>query len=202
MGTFTSASAAAAAAAALAGASPLETAMKASGGSLCFSRSYDAAWLKGHDGQTVREARVLVTTSRGTGRPMLRVKVAGNGKPIYSYGECRWYDGDLNRGGQDDILDESFKPTTGVGCHLYTDVNGYSAEEGGDFPVEWVGDGEALQIHLPDQLAGWRTLDVSRNADFHALGAADRIIRLTRAPQAKCDELLKRFAPGAEMDDI
>ena len=133
---------------------------------------------------------------------MLRLKVAGSGKPIYSYGECRWYDGDLNRGGQNDILDGSFKPTTGIGCHLYTDVDGYSAEEGGDFPVEWVDGGQAIQAHLPDSLAGWRSLDVSRNATFHALGANDRIIRLKRVPAAECDELLKSFAPAAEMDDI
>ena len=200
MGTLSFALAAAAAAATAA--SPLHTALKAGGGTMCFARSYDDAWLAKHTGQTLREARFLVTTSRTSGRPMLRLKVAGNGAPIYGYGECAWHDGDLNRGGQNDILDVTFKPTTGVGCHLYTDVDGYSAEEGGDFPVEWVDGGQALQAHLPDSLAGWRSLHVSRKAAFHPLGPADRIIRLARAPAAECDELLKRFAPGAEMDDI
>ena len=199
MGTFSIALAMAAAASAAV--SPFETAIKAGGGTLCFARSYDQAWLANHKGQTVREARLLITTSRTSGRPMLRLKVAGNGEPIYSYGECSWYEGDLNRGGQNDMLDPTFKPTTGVGCHLYTDVDGYSAEEGGDFPAEWIDGGQAIQVHLPDSLAGWRGSDVSSNAGFHALGPADRIIRLTRAPAAECEEL-KRFAPAAEMDDI
>lgn len=191
-----------AAAAAAATASPLETAMHSNAGTLCFTRSYDSAWLKGHKGQSVREARLAIRASTTSGRPMLRLKVVGSGKPIYSYGECRWYDGDLNRGVQNDILDPSFKPTSGVGCHLYTDVDGVSAEEGGDFPVAWIDGGKALQVHLPDSLAGWRSHDVSRSADFHDLRPADRIIRLHRAPQAACKELLERFAAGADMDDI
>ena len=190
------------AAAAAVAASPLETAMRESGGSLCFTRSYDSAWLKGHKGQNVREARLAIRASTTSGRPMLRLMVVGGGKPIYSYGECRWYDGDLNRGVQDNVLDESFKPTTGVGCHLYTDVDGGSAEEGGDFPVEWIDGGKVIQMHLPDSLAGWRSLDTSRNATFHDLRRADRIIRLSRAPNDACKDLLDRFAAGADMDDI
>src|SRR5215213_9279324 len=112
----------AAAAAASTAASPLETAMQAGGGVLCFARSYDSAWLKAHKGQTLREARLAIRASTVSRRPMLRLKIVGTGNPIYSYGECGWYDGDLNRGVQDNVLDASFKPTTGVGCHLYTDV--------------------------------------------------------------------------------
>ena len=190
------------AAAAAAAASPLDTAMQAGAGTMCFTRSVNSAWLKGHKGQSVREARFAIRASTTSGRPMLRLMVVGSGKPIYSYGECRWYDGDLNRGVQDNVLDESFKPTTGVGCHLYTDVDGASAEEGGDFPVEWIDGGKMLQMHLPDSLAGWRSLDTARSADFHDLRPADRIIRLTRAPNAACKDLLDRFAAGADMDDI
>ena len=199
MGSFTFAIAAAAAAAS-ATADPFVAAIGSNGGTMCFTRSYDAAWLKGHKGQTVREARLLITTSK-SGRPMMRLKIAGSGKPIYSYGECRWYAGDLNRGVQNNVLDESFKPTTGVGCHLYTDIDGSSAEEGGDFPAEWGADGKTLQVHLPEHLAGWRSPVVSRNADFHPLRAADRIIRLNHAAQQDCDEL-RRFAPTVGMDDL
>ena len=202
MGSFTFAVALAAAAATTA-ADPFRTAIGANGGTLCFTRSYDAAWLTRHKGQTLRDARLLITTSTTSGRPMVRIKVAGSGKPIYSYGECRWFDGDLNRGVQNDVLDASFKPTTGVGCHLYTDVDGVSAEEGGDFPVEWVDDGTTLQVHLPEHLAGWRSPDVSRYADFHRLAAADRIIRLQpRSARGIARSCAERFAPKAEMDDI
>ncbi|MEO7602836.1 MAG: hypothetical protein ABIS39_06190 [Sphingomicrobium sp.] len=194
MGTSTFAIVAAVAAAA---ASPLETAMQSNDQSLCFSRSYDSAWLKAHKGQKVREARLALTRSRLNGSAQMRISLDGRFRPFYLYGECSWYEGDLNRGVQNDILDETFKPVSGVGCHLYTDVTGASAEEGGDFPAEWIDGGRNLQIHLPDGFGAWRSLDVSRNADFHELGANDRIIRLERTPMSACKSLLDRFAPDA-----
>jgi hypothetical protein len=196
MGTFTFAIAASAAAAMLV--NPLEGAMKASGQALCFTRSYDSAWLKAHKGQKLREARMALTQSLRNGFTQMRISLDGDFRPYYLYGGCGWYEGDLNRGVQDNILDETFKPTRGVGCHLFTDVTGASAEEGGDFPAEWAGGGRFLQIHLPDSVAGWRSYDVSRNADFHPLGAKDRIIRLERAPASACKQLIERFAPDSK----
>ncbi len=195
MGTSTFAIAAAVAAAA---SSPLETAMQANDQSLCFSRSYDSAWLKTHKGQKVQKARMALTRSRLDGAARMRITLEGKFRPYYLYGECSWYEGDLNRGVQDNILDESFKPVSGVGCHLYTDVTLVSAEEGGDFPAEWIESGRFLQIHLPDGFGAWRSLDVSRKAGFHELGANDRIIRLERAPAGACKILVERFAPGSD----
>lgn len=195
MGTPTFAIVAAAAAAA---ASPLETAMQANGNVLCFSRSYDAAWLKAHKGQKAQHARMALTRGRLNASAQMRISLKGKFRPYYLYGECSWYEGTLNRGVQDNILDESFKPTSGVGCHLYTDVTGASAEEGGDFPAEWIDGGRYLQIHLPDGFAAWRSLDVSRNADFHELGAKDRIIRLERSAASACKTLIDRFAPDSD----
>ena len=171
-------------------ADPLSDALKASNGTLCFTRSYDAAWLTGHGGQTMRSARFALT-SDGT----LRMSLHGAGQPIYMFGECSWYQGNINRGVQDNILDPTFKPTSGVGCHLYTDVTLVSAEEGGDFPVAW-GNGRYIQAHLPDIVAAWRSYDVSRNATWPKLKRADRIIRMNRAPAADCRELVTKFAPG------
>jgi hypothetical protein len=174
-------------------ANPLSDALKEGGGTLCFTRSYDSAWLKSHPGQTVREARFAVVQNKDWNT--LRMSLRGASQPIYMLGECNWYAGDLNRGGQNDVLDPSFKPTTGVGCHLYTDVTLSSAEEGGDFPVQW-GDGKFIQAHLPHIVAAWRSYDVSRNATWPKLKRADRIIRLNRAPASECRELVTKFAPG------
>ena len=170
-------------------ATPLDDALRAAGGSLCFTRTYDAAWLKAHRGQTVRSVEVALDGDR----PFLRMVIRGKGAPLYLGGECRWYEGDLNRGVQNDVLDPSFKPTSGVGCHLYTDITGGSAEEGGDFPVEW-GKGY-IQVHLPDSVAAWRSTDVRRQAGFYDLAPADRIVRLNQVPASRCRALVKSFAP-------
>ena len=175
-------------------ADPLADALKAGGGSLCFTRSYDSAWLKAHPGQTLRDVRFALVEN-GDWRTM-RMSLKGAGKPLYLFGECGWYEGDLNRGVQDNVLDPSFKPTTGVGCHLYTDVTLGSAEEGGDFPVAWLDCGRAIQVHLPDSVAAWRSYDVRGYAKFVPVKRADRIVRLNRAPASACRELVARFAPG------
>ena len=176
-------------------ASPLQDAMKTSGQTLCFTRSYDSAWLASHKGQKVREARLVLSPSQINEAAAMRIELKGDFKPYYLFGECSWYEGDLNRGVQNDVLDPSFKPTSGVGCHLYTDVTGASAEEGGDFPVEWIDGGRFVQVHLPDSFGAWRSLDVSRNADYHPLGAQDRIIRLQRDEASACNPLREQFAP-------
>lgn len=176
-------------------ANPLEDAMKENAQVLCFSRSYDSAWLDAHKEQKVEQARVALTRSQINEAAAVRIELKGRFSPYYMFGECRWYDGDLNRGGQDDILDPGFKPTSGVGCHLYTDVSASSAEEGGDFPAQWIDRGRYLQIHLPDSFGAWRSRDISRNATYQNLGANDRIIRLERAPAAACKDLIEGFAP-------
>lgn len=173
-------------------ANPLSDALKAGGGTLCFTRSYDSAWLKAHPGQTVREARFAIVENKDWNT--LRMSLRG-GQPTYLFGECNWYAGDLNRSGQNEIIEPSFKPTTGVGCMLYTDVTAGSAEEGGEFPVQWSG-GRTIQVHLPESAAAWRSYDVRRNATWTKLNRADRIIRLNRAPASECRELVTKFAPG------
>ena len=193
MGTLTFALAAAAAASAII--DPLEDAMKANGQVLCFTRSYDSDWLKLHKGQKVEQARIALTRSQINEAAAVRIELKGRFAPYYAFGECSWYDSNLNRGVQDNVLDPSFKPTSGVGCHLYMDVTAASAEEGGDFPAEWLNGGRFLQIHLPDSFGAWRGRDVSRNAEYHDLGGADRIIRLERAPPAACKDLIEGFAP-------
>jgi len=176
-------------------ADPLGDALEASDGIVCFTRSYDAAWLKSHPGQTLREAKFMVTHRGADPWRVLRMSLKSDHGTLYLFGGCEWYEGDINRGVQDNILIESFKPESGVGCHLMTDVTGASAEEGGDFPVDWQEGGQRIEVHLDESGAAWRSLDVERNAEFVDFNPADRIIRLNRAPAAACDDLAK-FAPG------
>jgi len=178
-------------------ADPLTVALEHNGGILCFTRSYDAAWLKAHRGQTIREVRFALAYS-GDSRdwPMLRMSLRGTGKPIYVYGPCEWWDKDLNRGVQDNVLDPTFKGNRGIGCHMMTDTTGVSAEEGGDFPVAW-GDGRYVQVHLGGGATGWRSYDVSRPVSHPDLSPADSIFRLYRAPASECRELVTKFAPRA-----
>jgi hypothetical protein len=178
-------------------ADPLTDALKAGGGTICFTRSYDAAWLKAHPGQTLREMKFAISTRPGQSWPALRMSMKGVGTPLYLFGGCGWMEGDLNRGGQGDVLIQSFKPTSGVGCHLMTDVTGGSAEEGGDFPVAWQNGGKMIEVHLDESMAAWRSFDTDRRyAKFVKVRAADRIIRLNKAPTSGCQELVTRFAPG------
>ena len=175
---------------------PLQKALGAAGGTLCFERRYDSAWLNAHRRQTVTTARLALTGGMNQGPARLRLLLVGPSPPIYAYGGCSWYSGDLNRDVRGAVLDPSFKFATGVGCHLYTDVTGASAEEGGDFPAAWEDDGRVLQIHLPDGFAAWASADVSRNAGFRDLGPKDRIIRLRQVYPEKCEGLVKSFAPS------
>jgi len=177
-------------------ADPLMDAIKADGGTVCFTRTYDAAWLRAHRGQTVREARFAVTFDRkDQSWPAMRVMIRGAGKPMYLFGGCGYESSGINRGVQNDILDPTYKLDSGVACHMMTDVTGASAEEGGDFPVEW-GGGRYIQMHLPDYVAAWRSYDVRHYSTSGELGRADRIIRLNRARPSECRELVTKFAPG------
>ena len=177
-------------------ADPLGEALAAADGVACFTRSYDGAWLKAHPGQTLREAKFLIAYSdEEEPRPALRMSLKRARGTLYLFGECGWMEGDINRGVQDNILIESFKPESGVGCHLYTDVTGGSAEEGGDFPVDWQEGGKRIEVHLDDYMAAWPSMDVERYAKFVKFHPADRIMRLDRAPASDCDDLAK-FAPG------
>jgi hypothetical protein len=177
-------------------ADPMTAALEHSGGILCFTRSYDAAWLKAHRGQTIREVRFAFSEIRSGA--IMRMSLKGPGKPIYAFGVCEWWEHGLNRGVQDNVLDPTFKGTRGVGCHMMTDTTGVSAEEGGDFSIAW-GDGRYAQVHLNGAVTGWRNFDTRRRTSFLDLKTTDSIFRLNRAPASECGELLTKFAPKAQI---
>ena len=150
---------------------------------ICFSRTYNAAWLKAHPGQTVHEVKLAITDTT-----TFRMSLLGARKPLYVYGACDWMENTVNL----DI--PAFKSTSGVWCDMMRDVTGASAEEVGGFPINW-GDGRTIQVHLNNYLAAWRSYDVSRDATFPNLKLADRTFRLNRVPPSVCRALLTKFAP-------
>ena len=175
-------------------ADPLTDAIDGDGGVLCFARSYDAAWLKAHRGQSVREVKLAISHDEASNMPVMRLSLRDARRALYGFGQCWWADGDLNRGVQDNILDPTFKPTTGVGCHMVTDITGGSAEEGAEPLIDWR-DGRTIQLHLGDSLAMWTSYDISKTATWHELKAGDRIVRLHRVKPSQCRALVAKFAP-------
>ena len=175
-------------------ANPLTDALRSAHGTLCFTRSYDSAWLKAHRGQTVREMRFALTQGSKSDYPTLRMSLRGSGKPIYSYGACEWWDKGLNREVQDNAIFPSYHSGRGIGCHMMTDTTGVSAEEGGDFPVAW-SDGRSIEVHLESGATGWRDYRAKGRPAFLDVKAADLVLRLNRAPASACRELITRFAP-------
>ena len=162
---------------------PLSDAIAAEGGMICFSRTYNAAWLKAHPGQTVREVKLAITDTT-----TFRLSLLGARKPLYVYGSCGWEEmaGNMNI--------PTFKPTAGVWCDMMKDVTGSWSEEVGGFPIDW-GNGRTIELHLDDYLVAWRSYDVRRYATRPSLHAADRILRLNRVPPSACRVLVTKFAP-------
>lgn len=175
-------------------ADPLDTAMNAAGGALCYTRSYDAAWLKANPGQEVRAVRLALNERDDSGGPHLRLHIVAKGKPAWVFGECQWFEGDLNQSAQGDVLDPSFKERSGLGCMVYTDTTGESAEEGGWFQAAWRQDGDELQLHFDQSMAAWREPTFDRRApDSFEFAPKDSILRLRQAKEAECADLIAMF---------
>lgn len=175
-------------------ADPLTEAIDRDGGIVCFTRTYDAAWLKAHPGQTLKGVTLSISDDSDTDMLNLRLALDLPRGPLYGFGQC-WWETNINRGVQNDILDPTFKPTKGVYCHMMTDITGGSAEEGAEFSVDWRDGGRTIQAHLAEAMAMWTSYDISGTADWHELTAADRIVRLNRVDPSECQALLDNFAP-------
>ena len=172
-------------------ATPLSEGLDSANGALCY---------QGVDPRPVGQqwTKVRMSLSREGvygGAPTLRLMLEGKGKPVLIYGVCSWMDA-INRGGGGRILDPTFLPTVGVTCFMHTDVTGASAEEGGSFPMDWGGDGQTVQVHLPFTVAAWRGYDTRRGATWPDVAVADRVVRAERAPAEACTDLRAKFAPA------
>ena len=173
-------------------ANPLDDALERDGGVLCFARIYDAAWLKAHPGQTLREVKLAISDDPETGGMRLSLRTGRSN--LFGYGDCQWYEGDMNRGVQNNVIDPNFKPTSGAWCNMVTDITGGSAEEGASPMIDWR-DGKTIEMHLGESLAMWTSYDISSTADWHELKPADRIVRLHRVKPSECRELIAKFGP-------
>lgn len=176
-------------------ADPFGDALEAADGVLCFTRAYDDAWIAAHAGQTLREAKFMVTHRGPDPWQVLRMSLKGPARTLYLMGDCQWQEG-INRDVQGDVLIATFKPDSGVGCMLLTDVTGASAQEGGYFMVDWQDGGKRIEAHFDESVAGWPSLEAAdRSAAFVDLNPLDRVVRLDRADPSACADLAK-FAEG------
>lgn len=176
-----------------AAADPLASAFAANGDVLCYTRSYDAAWIKAHPGQEVRAIRLALNARANSDGPQLRLQIVGRGKPLWVFGECQWFAGDLNRSAQGDVLDPGFKESSGLGCMVYTDTTGQSAEEGGWFQGAWRQGGDEIQLHFDQPIASWRDPASDRSTGSFEFAPADGILRLRRSPEGDCADLVALF---------
>lgn len=173
-------------------ADPLTELLGRHGGELCYDRVYDQTHLARNPKQRTRAIRVALTADPGGGGAIIRVAISEASARHYVLGECYWaYRANL------DIMDKALLPSfgrkAGLNCHAITTIDGASAEEGGDFPVD-LRDGAVIMLHLPDEIAGWTSLDdVAGAADFFKLGPDDRVFRLERVEASRCSELREKL---------
>jgi hypothetical protein len=173
-------------------ADPLTDLLGRNGGQLCYDRVYDAAHLARHPRQRTRAIRLSLTDYPETGGANIRVAITEASRAHYILGECYWAE-EANLDGMGEPLLPSFGRKAGLDCHAITTTDGSSAEEGGDFPLD-LRDGASIMLHLPDDVAAWKSLDdVSGAAEFFELGPDDRVFRLDRADAALCTELTEKL---------
>jgi hypothetical protein len=170
---------------------PLTELLAAADGTACYDRVYDAAHLARHPRQRTRAIRLGLTDYPETGGATVRIAISEAAVGHYMLGECYWAD-DANLDIMDEPLLASFGRGPGLNCHATTTIDGSSAEEGGDFPVD-LRDGKSVVLHLPESVAGWESFDIGRPPAFFELGADDRVFRLDRAEAALCAELSEKL---------
>ena len=163
---------------------PLSRAVpRTDGSSACFLRTYDAAHLKQNPRQITQNVMLSLRFEEQTGhvvRVMLRQK---NKAPLHIVGVCGWSD-KANLGVDDKPLIAAFKATSGLDCHAYAGID--SDEEGGDFPVDFAADGQALTLYLFDQISAWSGTNQKKKTTSARLGKDDLIFRLDRVDPAAC----------------
>lgn len=173
-------------------ADPLTDLLDRHDGQLCFERVYDSAHLAQHPRQRTRAIRLSLTDYPETRGANIRVAITEASRAHYILGECYWAE-EANLDGMGEPLLPSFGRKAGLDCHAITTTDGSSAEEGGDFPLD-LRDGASVMLHLPDEVAAWKSLDdVSGSAEFFGLGPDDRVFRLNRADATACNELNEKL---------
>jgi len=158
----------------------------AEGGSVCFSRQYDAAHLKRHPGQATRSA--MLSFKADAVRIMLSQK--GRAEPLYIVAGCEWNPrANLDTGGNRML--RSFTKTAGYDCIVI--VAPSSAEEGGYAILDPAPDGKSLMLHIDTPVSVRPGLGPDARPFPLTLGRLDRVFRLDRADKSLCKELEDRL---------
>lgn len=175
-----------------ASADPLGDLLLSTGGA-CFARSYDAAHLARNPGQDTRKVLLSLVKDSKSDAATLRLTLEGKARSSVIVGECGWK-ARANLDVQDKPLLGTFKGGPGLDCHVYTSIDGMSAEEGGDFVID-LRDDHTLVMHVPDSVAAWPAIARRGRAKWVTFGKDDRVFKLDRVDQAACKQIDASIEP-------
>lgn len=173
-------------------ADPLSTLLAKGNGSACFERVYDEAHLAKNPKQRTRTVLMSLKAipERKSGA-VIRIRFQRSDGVLYIVGDCSW-EAKANLDIQGDKLIAAFKGPSGLDCHALTTADGFSAEEGGDFPVD-LRDGTAVNLYMPESLAAWRSLQRDNAADWIDFGKDDAIFRVDRTGTGACRQIVEQL---------
>ncbi|MBX3570281.1 MAG: hypothetical protein KF914_19625 [Rhizobiaceae bacterium] len=175
-------------------ADPLSELLAKGTGTACFERIYDDAHLAKNPNQRTRS--VLLSLQRlpegGATGAVIRVRFQRSDGVLYIIGDCGWQ-AKANLDIRGEKLIAAFKGPSGLDCHALTSVDGSSAEEGGDFPVD-LRDGTAVNLYMPEDLAAWRSLQRNGPAEWISFGKDDNVFRVNRTGTGTCRGLIDQLA--------
>jgi hypothetical protein len=171
-------------------ADPLSDLLARGNGAACFERVYDEAHLAKVPGQRTRTVLLSLQRPPGgdTAGAVIRIRFQRSDGVLYIVGECSW-EPKANLDIQGDKLIAAFKGPSGLDCHALTSADGFSAEEGGDFPID-LRDGTAVNLYMPEALAAWRSLQREAAADWIEFGKDDAVFRVNRTGTGACRDLI------------
>ena len=172
-------------------ADPLSEVLKQGNGGACYSRVYDKAHLDKNPGQQTTDVRLALEEDQEAGGAIIRLMIKRKKRTDYVVGSCEWA-AKANLDINDQPLIEAFKGPSGLNCHALTSEEGFSAEEGGDFPID-LKSGNPILLYLPDSLGAWPSFDRSEMADFPEFGSEDQVFRLDKSNAALCREIEQKL---------
>lgn len=169
-------------------ADPLSDLLAKGNGSACFERVYDEAHLAKNPGQRTRTALLSLKALPGGQGAVIRIRFQRSDGVLYIVGECSW-NARANLDVQGDKLIAAFRGPSGLDCHAMTSVDGMSAEEGGDFPVD-LRDGMSVNLYMAESIAAWRSLQRQDAAEWIDFGKDDNVFRINRTGTGTCRVLI------------
>lgn len=169
-------------------ADPLSDLLERGNGGACFERAYDDAHLAKNPNQRTRTALLSLKEIPDEFGAIVRIRFQRTDGVRYIVGFCEWAD-TANLDAMGEKMIAAFRGPGGLDCHAVTDVDGESAEEGGDFPLD-LRDGTVSVLYLPEEIAVWRSLDRSVSAEMAPFGVDDNVFRMNRTGTGACRPLV------------